>query len=117
MLSLGSSHRYYLYLAPTDMRKSFDSLSGLIRNELGQDPLSGDVFIFVNGKRNRMKLLLWEESGFVIWYKRLEAGTFELPESGAKHDLLSWNKLVMILEGIVLSTVRKRKRFSRRESA
>ena len=117
MLSLGSSHRYYLYRAPTDMRKSFDSLSGLVRHELGQDPLSGDVFIFVNRKRNRMKLLLWEESGFVIWYKRLEAGTFELPESGSKHYMLSWNKLVMILEGIVLSTVRKRKRFSRKQSA
>ena len=57
MLSLGSSHRYYLYRGVTDMRKGFDGLSGLVRNELGRDPLSGDVFVFVNRRRDRMKLL------------------------------------------------------------
>jgi len=114
MLSLGSSHRYYLYRHPTDMRKGFDGLSGLVQNELGQDPLSGDVFVFVNRKRDRMKLLLWESSGFVIWYKRLEAGTFELPASDAQRFPLTWEKLVLILEGISLQSIHKRKRYSRK---
>jgi transposase len=99
------------------MRKGFDGLSGLVRDELGSDPLSGDVFIFVNRKRNRMKLLVWDRSGFVVWYKRLESGTFELPESEGKSYVLSWDKLVMILEGIVLNSVVKRKRFSREKVA
>jgi len=116
MLSLGSSHRYFLYGEPTDMRKSFDGLSGLVRNELGQDPLSGDVFVFVNRRGDRMKLLLWEESGYVIWYKRLEAGTFELGRGGAQSRVIGWHQLVMLLEGIELSSVRKRKRFSRKKA-
>ncbi|MEZ4852511.1 MAG: IS66 family insertion sequence element accessory protein TnpB [Bacteroidia bacterium] len=113
MLSLGPSHQYYLYRGPTDMRKGFDGLSGLVRTELGQDPLSGDVFIFVNRRRDRLKLLLWDRSGYVIWYKRLEAGRFELPLGEAKSYPISWDKLVMILEGIALGSVQKRKRFSR----
>jgi len=60
MLSLGSSHSYYLYRAACDMRKSFDSLSGLVRNELGRDPASGEVFVFINKRRNSVKLLHWE---------------------------------------------------------
>ncbi len=74
MLSLGSSHSYYLYLAACDMRKSFDSLSGLVRNELGRDPASGEVFVFINKRRNSVKLLHWERGGFVLYYKRLEKG-------------------------------------------
>lgn len=111
MLSLGSSHRYYFYRLPTDMRKGFNGLSGLVRSELGQDPLSGDVFIFINRKRDKMKLLLWDRTGFVIWYKGLEAGTFELPRGDSTHYLISYDKLVMILEGIVLESVKKRKRY------
>ena len=94
------------------MRKGFDGLSGLVRNELEQDPLSGDVFIFINRSRNRMKLLVWEENGFVLWYKRLEAGTFELPDTDASHGQIAWQELVLILEGISLSKVHRRKRFS-----
>ena len=117
MLSLGPSQRYYLYREPTDMRKGFDGLSGLVLSELGQDPLSGDVFIFVNRKRNRMKLLLWDRSGYVIWYKRLEAGSFELPVSAQRSYPISWEKLVMILEGISLKSVQKRKRYIREKVA
>lgn len=117
MLSLGPSHRYYLYLGWTDMRKGFNGLSGLVRAELGQDPLSGDVFIFVNRKRDRMKLLLWDRNGYVIWYKRLERGVFELPSGELKSYPISWNKLVMILEGIALKSVQQRERFSREKVA
>ena len=110
MLSLGSSHRYYLYRESADMRKGADGLSGLVRMELDRDPLSGEVFIFVNRRRDKMKLLVWERSGFVVWYKRLEAGTFELPAAGGQ---ISWQKLVLILEGVALSSVVQRKRYSR----
>jgi len=114
MLSLGSQHRYHLYNGVVDMRKGFDGLSGLVQNELGRDPLSGEVFIFVNRSRNRMKLLVWEEGGFVLWYKRLEQGTFELPvgELNTPSLSVSWSKLLMIVEGIKLESVVKRKRFS-----
>lgn len=113
MLSLGSSQRYFLYSGIADMRKGFDGLSGLVHSEMEGDPLSGDVFIFVNRRRNRMKMLVWDRSGFVLWYKRLEEGTFELPHvSGEKSVGIDWQKLVMILEGVVLSSVVQRKRFS-----
>jgi transposase len=79
MFSLGAA-RYYLYREPTDIRKSFDGLCGLVTDRLGQNPMTGDVFIFINKPRNRMKLLKWEPGGFVLFYKRLERGTFELPD-------------------------------------
>ena len=76
MFALTAQQSYFLYHQPTDMRKGFNGLSGLVRNELGKNPLSGDVFIFINRRRNRMKLLVWEDSGFVLYYKILEQGTF-----------------------------------------
>lgn len=114
MLSLGSTHRYYLYAGVCDMRKGFDGLSGLVISELGRDPLSGEVFVFVNRGRNRMKLLVWERGGFVLWYKRLELGTFELPkpEIGAKSVVVSWRDILLILEGVELRSVRERRRFN-----
>lgn len=110
MLSLGSSDQYYLYREAADMRKGADGLSGLVRMGMDRDPLSGEVFIFVNRRRDKMKLLVWERSGFVVWYKRLEAGTFELPAEGGQ---ISWRKLVLILEGVALSSIVQRKRYSR----
>jgi transposase len=111
MLSLSSSHRYYLYREATDMRKSFDGLSGLIVGELDADTLSGDVFIFINRRRDRMKLLVWDRTGFMLFYKRLESGTFELPAGDAKSVELSWSELVMMLEGVGLRSIRHRKRY------
>lgn len=114
MLSLGASHRYWLYAGAADMRKGFDGLCGLVSRELDGDPLSGDVFIFVNRGRNRMKLLLWEEGGLVVWYKRLERGTFELPQSapGSSSVPIKWSDLMLIIEGVKLASVQKRKRYS-----
>lgn len=100
MLSLSSSHRYLLYRKPCDMRKSFDGLSGLVRSELGGDPMSGDVFIFLNKRRNMFKLLHWESGGFVLYYKRLEKGTFAPPDLQGKEQLVSWPQLVLMIEGI-----------------
>jgi len=115
MIGFTPSQRYFLHGPATDMRMGFDSLCGLVSSQMGRDILSGDVFIFVNRGRNRVKLMVWDRSGFVIWYKRLEAGTFELPQlAGGSHGLeLKWERLVMILEGIQLSSVRQRKRYAR----
>ncbi|MCP4269516.1 MAG: IS66 family insertion sequence element accessory protein TnpB [Candidatus Brocadiaceae bacterium] len=114
MFSLNDRYRYFLYRAPADMRKGFDGLSGLVRNELGMDPLSQDVFIFLNRRRTHMKLLVWEDSGFVVYYKRLERGRFEYPKTDATSGSLSisWRQLMLIIQGIDLQSVRQRKRFS-----
>lgn len=111
MLSLTSAHRYLLRKSPTDMRKGFDSLCGLVRDELGRDPLSGEVFVFIGSRRDRIKLLLYESGGFVLWYKRLEKGTIELPH-GDGAVRLSWQQLVLMLEGIALEQPRTRARWS-----
>jgi len=90
-----------------------------VRQGLGRDPLSGEVFIFLNRRRTMIKILVWDRSGFVIWSKRLERGTFELPrglEVGAS-VALRWEELVMILEGVSLGSVQRRKRYSREKAA
>ena len=95
------------------MRKSFDGLSGMVRNELQKDPLSGEVFIFINKRRNQVKILLWEGDGFSLYYKRLEKGTYELPSwKGQTPSVeLRSDELMLILQGISLKSVRRRKRF------
>lgn len=116
MFTLTSSHRYYLYDQPTDMRKSFDSLSGIVRNQLHRDPMSGEVYVFINKQRNRIKLLHWEAGGFVLYYKRLEKGLFELPKSKANTLAVSWSTLMMIVEGISLDYLRKKDRYQATKS-
>jgi transposase len=112
MFSLGAS-RYYLYREPTDIRKSFDGLCGLVTERLGQNPMSGDVFIFINKPRNRMKLLRWEPGGFVLFYKRLERGTFELPilPGEVLSQRIGYGELAMIITGISMKYAKKRRRF------
>src|SRR5690606_31791533 len=104
MLSLSPSIRYFLYRHPADMRKGFDGLSGLVRDELRQDPLSGDVFIFLNRRSNQVKLLLWEGDGFSLYCKRLERGTYEIPmqKENSKYLTLRSDELMLILQGIWL---------------
>ena len=95
------------------MRKGFDGLGGLVRDALQKDPLSGDVFIFFNKRRSQVKLLLWEGDGFSMYHKRLERGTNELPsltDSSTSVELRS-DELMLILQGISLRSVRRRKRF------
>ncbi len=96
------------------MRKSFDGLQGIVTNEMRRRALSGEVFIFVNRRRDQVKLLVWDGSGFVIYYKRLEQGRFELPvvEGGQRDREVRWSDLMLILEGVSLGSVRWRKRFS-----
>ncbi len=114
MFTLSSSLRYHLYNQPTDMRKSFNGLSGIIRNELDGNPCSGDVFIFINRSRNKIKLLHWQGIGFTLYYKRLEEGTFELfeydPQVGS--ITLSYVQIVLLVDGLSIKNIWKRKLFS-----
>jgi len=112
MFSLGSSHTYYLYTEPTDMRKSFDSLSGLITSEMKANPFNGQVYIFINKQRNRIKLLHWEAGGFTLYYKRLEKGQFEVPDVLESTCSVRWSDLMMIMEGIRIKNIRRGERFS-----
>jgi transposase len=111
MLSLSPSSRYFLYRHQTDMRKGFDGLSGIVRNALQKDPLIGDIFIFLNRRRNQIKLLLFEGDGFSIYYKRLERGTYEIPDGNQDHVELRHDELQFILQGVSLQSIRRRKRF------
>ncbi|MEO5999272.1 MAG: IS66 family insertion sequence element accessory protein TnpB [Chitinophagaceae bacterium] len=79
MLHLSSSVKYYLYQSPADMRKGFNSLSGIVTSQMQHSAISADIFIFLNRNRPHIKLLLWEGDGVSIYYKRLEQGTYELP--------------------------------------
>ena len=100
------------------MRKGFNGLSGIVRNKFNLSPLSGDVFIFLNKRRDLVKILHWQGDGFAIYYKRLEKGTFELPvkdENISSSALsISQQQLTLILAGIHLSSIKKRVRFERK---
>jgi transposase len=113
ILSFSNRYRYFVYAAGCDMRKGYDGLSGLVRNEFKKDPLLGDVFIFLSRTRNKIKLLHWQGDGFCIYAKRLEKGTFEIPKLNASQNAMeiSPHQLQFILEGIVLSSVKKRVRY------
>lgn len=111
VIALTSQHRYYLYRRAVDMRKSFDGLGGVVRNELGRDPMDGEVYVFLNRQRSLVKLLVWDRSGWAIWSKRLERGSYELPRSEGAGMSLSWPELVLILEGMSLGSARQRRRY------
>ena len=95
--------RVYFATAPTNLRKSFEGLSNDVRTVLARDPLSGHVFVFLNRRRNQVKLLLWTRGGFTIVHKRLERGTFAFPAQvaeGAASVTIDAHELSMLLEGI-----------------
>jgi transposase len=118
---LPAAVRIFVCTGPADMRKSFDGLVGMVHEFLGQDPLSGHLFLFFNRRRDRIKMLFWEPHGLVIWYKRLEAGTFQkldpaargVKSAGPAGIELSATDLALLLSGIDLATARRRKRYSR----
>jgi transposase len=113
MLALNNRCRYYLYQQPVDMRCGVYSLSGLVRNELGFDPMGGDVFIFIGKRGNQIRLLQWDRDGYALYLKRLEAGTFErVPsQNGELHVSLTDRELHLILQGVQMKSVRLRTRF------
>lgn len=113
--SLASQVRVFLYRHPTDLRKSFNGLVALTESQIRQDPLSGSLFVFLNRRQDRIKILYWGQSGYCIWYQQLERGTYQLPKAGeldsAESIELSHGQLSLILDGIDLASVRQRKRF------
>ena len=115
MIGLTQQHRYYLREAPTDMRKGFDGLSGLVDTEWGKDPTDGSVYLFINRRRDRMKMLVWESGGFMLYYKRLEQGTFDLPKraNNAPAIRVNWEVLVFMLSGIKLEGIVRKKRYQK----
>jgi transposase len=114
MLNLPAQTRVYLCAAAVDLRKSFDGLSGLVESMFQGNVLDGHLFLFVNKRRDRIKALWWDQDGLIIWYKRLEVGCFEIPSPRAdqKHVTLDATELAMLLGGVSLATVKRRKRFS-----
>lgn len=112
MLHLSPSMRYYLYRLPADMRKSFDSLSGLISSGMHLNVMDGDLFIFINRPRTHIKILMWEGDGFALYYKRLEQGTYELPPivPDSISMVITYQQLQLILQGIALQKIVYRRR-------
>ncbi len=121
MLSLPASIRIFVYTGVTDMRRSFDRLAQMVEEHLEQDPESGHLYLFFNRRRDCVKMLLWEGDGFVIWYKRLEAGTFAVPAPGAPRSngapsvavQIPARDLNLLLGGVDPACVTRRKRFAR----
>lgn len=97
------------------MRKGFDGLCGLVHDKMDMNPMDGSVYLFINRQRNRMKMLVWEMGGFVLYYKRLEQGTFELPGQGTKKDTLTldWELLVLMIQGIKTDKIIRKKRYKK----
>ena len=115
MISLPHAVRVFLHTPATDLRKGFDALSGLVTTAFTQDPTSGHLFLFVNRRRDRLKILYWDRDGLAIWYKRLETGSFQLPAvtRDAVSIEMSPTQLTLILSGIDLRSARQRKRYQR----
>lgn len=124
MLSLPLPVRVYLCLEPTDMRRSFDGLCRMVREFVGADPLSGDLYVFRSKRGDRVKLLYWVGDGLAIWYRRLEEGTFVFPK--AEGSGLAWSQavgkqgleirsadLAMLLDGVDLASVKRQNRYQR----
>jgi transposase len=113
MLSLPASVRIWVATTPTDLRKSFDALAEVVRQQFRLDPLSGQLFVFRNRRGDRVKLLYWDEDGYVLLYKRLEVGTFRFPEAEAGHVGVRAADLQMLLDGVDLDSVKRRRRYRR----
>jgi transposase len=115
MIHLPASVRVYLCLSPCDMRRSFDGLHALVRDHLKLDAFAGHLYLFANKRRDRVKILYWDRDGFAIWAKRLEAGTYVVPQGQPDTSRLeiSVEELGALLSGIDLSTAARRKRYHR----
>ena len=113
LLSLPGHVQYYLFMGNADMRRTFEGLCGLVRNEMDQNPLDHQVYIFINKRRTQVKLLCWEGDGFCIFHKRLEAGTFERPvmDKNKIQVTITRAQLQLILQGVKLESVVYRKRY------
>jgi len=115
MLNRVGQGRIFLASGATDMRKSFNGLSGLVRSRLAGDPLSGDLFVFCNGSKNRLKMLFFDSTGLWVLAKRLERGTFDWPAelAGRERIELRYEQLLLILGGLEAGELAERKRWRR----
>jgi transposase len=112
MFGLSAAVRVYLAKEPADMRRSFDGLSALVAGPLALDPLSGHLFVFLNKRRDRVKILYWDRDGLAVWAKRLERGTFRIPDAAGRVEMTT-AELAALLAGIDLDTARRRTRYAR----
>lgn len=119
MIHFAHGLKVFICTEPTDMRRSFDGLSGMVQSVLKADPLSGHLFLFRNRARDSIKILYWDGDGLALWYKRLEQGTFQFPTdivSGGKQAAgveITESELALLLSGIDLSSVKRRKRYAK----
>lgn len=113
MLNIPPTVPIFLYTPPADLRKGFDGLSGLVRREFAADPLDGSLFLFINRRRDRLKILHWDGTGYWLYYKLLEAGTFETIPSNGRCAQLNSTQLAMLLGGVSLAAAKQRKRYRR----
>ena len=113
LLTLSDRRNYHLYRKETDMRKGFNLLCGIVVNELGRQVMGGDAFIFINKPRTHLKLLVYEQGGFTIFYRRLEKGAFEVPafDLDARSMQITSDQLHFLLKGISLKEIKYRKRY------
>lgn len=115
MLTLPPTVRVFIAVQPADLRKGFDGLAAVTRNVIRHDPMSGHLFVFFNRRSDRSKVLYWDRSGWCVFYKRLERGTFKMPRialSGAAHIEMEAAELALVLEGIDPRDARRRLRWS-----
>lgn len=119
MIHLPASVRVYLCLSPCDMRRSFDGLHALVRDHLDLDAFAGHLYLFANKRKDRLKILYWDNSGFAIWAKRLEAGTFAIPsgEPSSRRFEITVEELGALLSGIDLDQAKRRQRYRRKLTA
>ena len=110
MFSLSDSMRYWLWMNPTDLRKGFHTLCGIVRQHMGRNPLDGDVYVFINRSRDRIRLLHWEPGGLVLYSKILERGTFGSPAGFQPDGSLAWRDLVILVEGVMTHGMTRRQR-------
>jgi len=111
MIGIGGNSRIFLYRSAVDMRKGFDGLAGIVSNELGEDPMSGTLFIFLNRTRDKIKALYWDRDGYAIWTKRLERGCFALPTEGG--GVIGMAELALLLDGVSVRIVKRSARWKR----
>jgi transposase len=117
MFGLGPATKIYLGVEAVDMRKGFDGLYGLVRDRLGEDPLSGHLFLFSNRSRTRLKALVWDGSGLWVCAKRLEKGRFHWPEANSPSVAMRAEELAMLLNGLDVAQARPRKNWMRQAPA
>ena len=109
--------RIFLCIKPVDMRRSFDGLSALVKNHLGEDPLSVHLFVFINRRRTYLKILFFDRSGYCIWAKRLESGQFNFEAVDDVKTCMDWTSLKLLLEGLDRKQFRQHRRYAHRDNS